>query len=161
MKGKEKMPKHCPLAGWKLPNTWKPGDSCVFNLNNINCECCFPAVMIQTPKVHCNCPEINYCAADYTHCNVFSEWFWRGKYQNKFNVSRKRTPIGPKMRHEVFKRDKYRCKECGSTNKEGALHVDHIIPVSQGGMDELSNLQTLCSNCNIAKSNKAFKGGEQ
>lgn len=67
---------------------------------------------------------------------------------------RRKTNIPRGMRHEVFKRDNYTCVECGATKKDGAtLHIDHIIPVSKGGSDELSNLQTLCSDCNLNKSN--------
>ena len=59
------------------------------------------------------------------------------------------------MRHDVLKRDKSTCQLCGITAKDGAkLQVDHIIPVSKGGKTEMSNLQTLCSRCNIGKSNK-------
>lgn len=66
---------------------------------------------------------------------------------------RKRTHIPKGMRHEVFKRDNYTCCECGARKDDGAtLHVDHIIPVSKGGSDELDNLQTLCSDCNLNKS---------
>ena len=66
---------------------------------------------------------------------------------------RKRTNIPRGLRHEVFKRDNYRCVECGASKDDGAtLHVDHKIPVSKGGTDELSNLQTLCSDCNLNKS---------
>jgi hypothetical protein len=72
----------------------------------------------------------------------------------------KRDTIGSKLRHEVFKRDGYKCKECGTTNKEGILHCDHITPISQGGTDELSNLQTLCNKCNLAKSNKKWEKKE-
>lgn len=72
---------------------------------------------------------------------------------------KKRNPLTKSIRHEVFKRDGYRCLECGATNKETRLHIDHIIPVAQGGSDELSNLQTLCRDCNLAKSNRAWKGG--
>ena len=43
--------------------------------------------------------------------------------------------------------------ECGASKDDGAtLHVDHKVPVSKGGTDELSNLQTLCSDCNLNKS---------
>ena len=72
-----------------------------------------------------------------------------GKHKSK----RKRTRIPRGMRHEVFKRDGYRCVECGASKDDGAtLHVDHKIPVSKGGTDELDNLQTLCSDCNLNKS---------
>ena len=74
--------------------------------------------------------------------------------QNKpTKTKRRRTRIPRGMRHEVFKRDGYRCVECGASKDDGAtLHVDHKIPVSKGGTDELSNLQTLCSDCNLNKS---------
>lgn len=67
---------------------------------------------------------------------------------------RQRTHIPRGLRHEVFKRDNYTCQECGATKEDGAkLHIDHIIPVSKGGTDELDNLQTLCDKCNLNKSN--------
>lgn len=72
---------------------------------------------------------------------------------NKIKSKRRKTNVPRGMRHEVFKRDNYTCCECGATKKEGAtLHIDHIIPVSKGGTDELSNLQTLCTDCNLNKS---------
>ena len=75
-------------------------------------------------------------------------WFKKGKKKQ-----RKRTHIPRGLRHEVFKRDNYTCVECGARKSDGAtLHVDHKIPVSKGGTDELSNLQTLCSDCNLNKS---------
>ena len=75
-------------------------------------------------------------------------WFKQGK-----KPKRKRTHIPKGMRHEVFKRDKYTCRECGASKSDGVvLHVDHIVPVSKGGSDELDNLQTLCSDCNLNKS---------
>ena len=77
------------------------------------------------------------------------------------NQKYKRDPIPGALRHEVFKRDGYRCVECGATNKETTLHVDHILPVSQGGTNEISNLQTLCQKCNLAKSNRHWKGPQR
>ncbi|RAE55164.1 HNH endonuclease, partial [Burkholderia multivorans] len=34
------------------------------------------------------------------------------------------------------------------------LEVDHIKPISKGGLSEIENLQTLCWRCNRSKSNK-------
>ena len=74
-------------------------------------------------------------------------------YNKQSNPKRKRTHIPRGMRHEVFKRDNYTCVECGARKEDGVtLHIDHIIPVSKGGTDELSNLQTLCEACNLNKS---------
>jgi HNH endonuclease len=56
----------------------------------------------------------------------------------------------------VLARDKWRCLSCGRSAQENGvlLEVDHIIPRSKGGSDDMSNLQTLCKKCNIGKSNK-------
>ena len=56
------------------------------------------------------------------------------------------------LRHAVLKRDDYRCVECGATNKETTLEIDHILPVAKGGTNDINNLQTLCKHCNRAKS---------
>lgn len=74
--------------------------------------------------------------------------------------SKKRNPLDSKLRHECFKRDGYKCKECGASKEEKTLHCDHIISVAQGGSDELDNLQTLCDDCNLAKSDKCWIGGK-
>ncbi|CAN1209378.1 HNH endonuclease [Tumidithrix helvetica PCC 7403] len=56
----------------------------------------------------------------------------------------------------VLARDQWKCLSCGRSAREDGvlLEVDHIIPRSKGGSDEMSNLQTLCKKCNIGKSNK-------
>lgn len=77
-----------------------------------------------------------------------------------FENKKVRKSLTKSIRHEVFKRDNYRCVECGATNKDTVLHIDHIIPFSKGGSDELDNLQTLCKSCNISKSDRYWKGGD-
>lgn len=72
----------------------------------------------------------------------------------------KRQPIPRKLRHQVFQRDGYRCRECGATNKQTRLHVDHIKPVAKGGTNDLNNLQTLCEACNRAKYTDEWVGGK-
>ncbi|NTV45830.1 MAG: HNH endonuclease [Chlorobiales bacterium] len=56
----------------------------------------------------------------------------------------------------VLARDNWKCRSCGRSAKENGitLEVDHIIPRSKGGTNDISNLQTLCKKCNIGKSNK-------
>lgn len=68
-----------------------------------------------------------------------------------------RTLMTKKLREFIKNRDNYTCCTCGnSTNAEPnlLLEIDHIIPVSKGGLTEESNLQTLCWKCNRSKSNK-------
>ena len=100
------------------------------------------------------------------------EWYYKGIRIAPINgiikpfttkntpITRKRNPINPALRHEVFHRDGYRCLECGATNKDIQLEIDHITPVTQGGTDELNNLQTLCMTCNRAKNNRAWTAGQ-
>lgn len=44
------------------------------------------------------------------------------------------------------------CNICCSTLDD--YHVDHVIPLSRGGINEASNLQLLCPTCNRSKGNK-------
>lgn len=57
---------------------------------------------------------------------------------------------------DVLARDKWKCLSCGRSAREDGvlLEVDHIIPRSKGGSDDINNLQTLCKKCNIGKSNR-------
>lgn len=54
--------------------------------------------------------------------------------------------------NKVFERDEYTCQICGKTRTEGAtLCIDHIIPIFLGGTSDMTNLQTLCVECNSIK----------
>lgn len=61
-----------------------------------------------------------------------------------------------RLRQFIKERDGYACKYCGvSVDAEPhlLLEVDHVIPISRGGLTTPGNLQTLCWRCNRAKSN--------
>ena len=59
--------------------------------------------------------------------------------------------VSGSTRYNVLKRAKYRCELCGAHETQVALHVDHIMPRSKGGLDDLSNFQALCQTCNTNK----------
>lgn len=60
---------------------------------------------------------------------------------------------------EIFVRDGWRCKHCGTMTPEkkrgtfsnNAPELDHIVPLSAGGEHSKVNLQLLCRKCNIKK----------
>lgn len=61
-----------------------------------------------------------------------------------------------RLRWRVLQRDRFTCCSCGASPalKLGVeLHVDHVVPWSKGGVTTYENLQTLCSVCNLGKSN--------
>ncbi|MBI3485957.1 HNH endonuclease [Candidatus Daviesbacteria bacterium] len=64
--------------------------------------------------------------------------------------------INWRLRFLVMKNDNFKCKNCGrspATDHSIILHVDHIKAWANSGETVLENLQTLCSICNIGKSN--------
>ncbi len=71
-----------------------------------------------------------------------------------------RVLMTPKLRESIKERDHYTCCNCGNstlTEPNLLLEIDHIIPVSKGGLTEENNLQTLCWKCNRSKSNKILQ----
>jgi len=87
------------------------------------------------------------------------------EYANSIEVKKnqdveaiKKTKRDPslRIRYKVLKRDNFSCVKCGASpakNPAVELHIDHIRAWSNGGETEISNLQTLCMNCNLGKSN--------
>lgn len=76
--------------------------------------------------------------------------------QNPQKNNRRSRDPSTRLRFEVLYRDKFTCRFCGASPTKDptvTLHIDHIIPWSKGGETTLDNLQTLCSKCNLGKSN--------
>ena len=62
-----------------------------------------------------------------------------------------------KLRNFIKERDNHTCQYCSvslAVEPHLLLEVDHIVPVSRGGISTPANLQTLCWRCNRTKSNK-------
>lgn len=59
---------------------------------------------------------------------------------------------GKRLRFEVLKRDGFRCRYCGANAASTLLHVDHVVPIAEGGTDDPENLVAACADCNLGKS---------
>lgn len=69
------------------------------------------------------------------------------------NLGREKTrrPLPDDVKLLCWSRDGGACVKCGS---QSDLHFDHIIAFARGGSDEAENIQLLCRNCNLAKSDR-------
>ena len=105
---------------------------------------------------------------EYLNCNNDG---WKSKSDivvDGFNVNTK------SLRYMTFYQKGVKCVCCGKEGthcklcgEEGShrrhfnlyadddtlITKDHIIPASKGGPDEVSNMQTMCADCNLAKGN--------
>ncbi|HET8630540.1 MAG TPA: HNH endonuclease [Thermomicrobiales bacterium] len=62
-------------------------------------------------------------------------------------------PVPEAVRSAIERRAGERCEYCRAPQRvfNGPLHVEHIVPRSRGGADDLANLALSCSACNLAK----------
>jgi len=60
-------------------------------------------------------------------------------------------------RRNVYQRDKYVCQYCGKKCKKTELTLDHVVPKSQGGKSEWTNVVTCCLYCNSKKEDKSLR----
>jgi hypothetical protein len=95
-------------------------------------------------------PSFNLAADTYTEKDTSIKALPEKSIKNK---SKRHIPLA--LRFKILKRDESRCRACGRSPEDGIkLHIDHKKPFSLGGATVLSNLQTLCNECNLGKSNK-------
>jgi len=64
-------------------------------------------------------------------------------------MSKQRIPRN--LRQRVIERDGTRCVYCDEDLSSAEIHMDHVIPESQGGETTYNNLQVTCRKCNLAK----------
>lgn len=78
-----------------------------------------------------------------------NETFFEIRFKRMYETNVKRWK---KLAKKVFERDSYTCVYCKKVG--GILEVDHFIPFSKGGSDELDNLVCSCRKCNRQKKDK-------
>ena len=65
------------------------------------------------------------------------------------------------MRKSVLERDKYLCQPCAQDGRSTPCNiVDHVVPKSEGGTDNPSNLQAICKPCHDAKTLEEARRGK-
>jgi hypothetical protein len=64
-----------------------------------------------------------------------------------------RAPIGSALRFDVLARCNFACYYCGVPAARGVvrLQIDHVVPISLGGTNDLWNLVAACQPCNAGK----------
>ena len=62
---------------------------------------------------------------------------------------KQRIPLN--LRRRIIERDGLYCVYCDEDLSDSEIHMDHVIPESQGGTTTYDNLQVTCRKCNLAK----------
>ena len=90
-------------------------------------------------------------------CYQFNE------HHEKWKINNTKSDISKALRDRILERDNYTCQYCGKSRwkDEVKLEVDHIIPISKGGTDDINNLTTSCRKCNRKKMNRILKVDEK
>ena len=100
----------------------------------------------------------------YKHTEVYkaNKKVWRNKRKALERGAKVAENVNPDF---ILERDKYRCYICGiktpkklrGTFEDNAPEVDHIIPLSKGGLHVESNLRCACRKCNGLKSDRVYQ----
>jgi hypothetical protein len=100
-----------------------------------------------------------------TYDDLLKVWQAHCKKVYRWNSAWKRTPpvilneliptdrvrIPNQLRQKVIVKCDYACQYCGTVPQNSELHIDHIVPVCQGGKTVLDNLVVACQQCNLKK----------
>jgi len=113
-------------------------------------------------------PTANWYRNNKTHYEAFVQKVLRrdlteaerfGKHEKLSEwIERKIFPSGLGLTLDASTKNKLledynsRCVHCGKILTVENMQVDHILPRTQGGSDEILNLQPLCEDCNQGKS---------
>lgn len=116
----------------------------------------YPSFKFQYVSAGGNASTENTIVMDIPNLNAMVNYL-NDRIKWKKSVAGQRALMTSALRKHILERDNYTCRQCGiSTYAEPhlLLEVDHIIPVSKGGMTTEDNLQTLCWRCNRTKGAK-------
>lgn len=92
--------------------------------------------------------------ANHPHVNTFADKHRGSRHERGYGSA------WDKLRLVVLRRDNYLCQPCAERGDVTAgRDVDHKVNKSQGGTDDLANLQTICPACHRAKTAQEAQQG--
>lgn len=109
----------------------------VWPLRSIPAACAYPGCSAITRERYCpeHARERNRRKQENRRSDdrMYSQQWWR------------------RLRQMVLRREPW-CRMCRAEGRfTPATEVDHIVPVSKGGTNEMDNLQALCKSCHSKK----------
>lgn len=135
-------------------------------IHHKNCKHCgkeYVARNFGTPSLYCSIECRKESSDELKKKYRFTECYQKakriGKAKRRANLRKQYDPIDP---IDIFARDKWKCQLCfkdtpmilrGSYDYS-APELDHIIPLSRGGLHIIDNVRCLCRSCNALKGNK-------
>lgn len=126
---------------------------------------------ITRERFHWVIPKLNQERIDNNQCPACgkpkSEWTRRTDWSccskecsDEFWQKTVRAKDPAVFRDKVLERDNYICVQCGANHKKYPYNLvaDHIVPIAIGGDQwDIENGQTLCRNCDRAKTSNDLK----
>jgi 5-methylcytosine-specific restriction protein A len=76
-----------------------------------------------------------------------------------FDELRGRIKFSKEFKQLVLNKSKGKCS-CCNCKLDNKFHTDHILPLSNNGTNELSNLQALCVYCHRDKTHNEQENGQ-
>ena len=102
---------------------------------------------------HKDKPETRIKRAAY-HKKRQQEFPEKSRKKNKLRTKRKNENGGKFGAKEMATLLEIYGNKCLCCCEIGNIEADHVIPLSKGGSNDISNRQPLCPKCNLRKSNK-------
>lgn len=82
------------------------------------------------------------------------DWYIR-RSDGPVRAARIRREVAPKIRRQIYERDRWICQMCGTevgeTQDLTRAQCDHKVPAEREGPPTAANLHTLCLQCNLKK----------
>lgn len=113
---------------------------------------------------HKNRERIILKGSDYCKRNQKRVYLYKCRYRANHRIERRESDSIRKNKErlgdlkysqwtELLERYDNKCIACGSSEK---LSMDHIVPLSKGGLHTIDNVQPLCFSCNCRKGTKTI-----